>query len=110
MATRFGDVGVDLPMRCRPANPAPHGLETFSHFAKSRINVKPAPGRHDKLDRTGGLMPQRVLITAGGSGIGRAIAGAFAANGAQVWVADIDKAALETCPDDWGRDALDVAD
>ena len=55
-------------------------------------------------------MPQRVLITAGGSGIGRAIAGAFAADGAQVWVVDIDKAVLESCPDDWGRDALDVAD
>lgn len=55
-------------------------------------------------------MPQRVLITAGASGIGRAVAEAFAAEGAQVWVADIDEAALGTCPADWGRDALDVAD
>jgi hypothetical protein len=55
-------------------------------------------------------MPQRVLITAGAGGIGRAMADAFAANGAQVWVADIDKGALETCPAEWGRDALDVAD
>jgi len=55
-------------------------------------------------------MPQRVLITAGASGIGRAMADAFAANGAQVWVADIDKVALGTCPADWERDALDVAD
>jgi NAD(P)-dependent dehydrogenase (short-subunit alcohol dehydrogenase family) len=55
-------------------------------------------------------MPQRVLITAGASGIGRAMADAFAANDAQVWVADIDKGALETCPPEWGRDALDVAD
>ena len=55
-------------------------------------------------------MPQRVLITAGASGIGRAVAEAFAAKGAQVWVADIDEAALGTCPEDWGRDALDVAD
>lgn len=55
-------------------------------------------------------MPQRVLITAGASGIGRAMADAFAANGAQVWVADIDEAALATCPADWGCDALDVAD
>jgi len=55
-------------------------------------------------------MPQRVLITAGASGIGRAMAEAFAAEGAQVWVADIDKAALGTCPADWERDVLDVAD
>jgi len=55
-------------------------------------------------------MPQRVLITAGASGIGRAMAGAFAANGAQVWVADIDEVALGTCPVGWERDALDVAD
>ena len=55
-------------------------------------------------------MSLRVLITAGASGIGRAMADAFAANGAQVWVADIDKVALETCPAEWGRDALDVAD
>ena len=43
-------------------------------------------------------MAQRVLITAGASGIGRAIAEAFAADGARVWVADIDEAALATCP------------
>jgi NAD(P)-dependent dehydrogenase (short-subunit alcohol dehydrogenase family) len=55
-------------------------------------------------------MPQRVLITAGASGIGRAIAEAFAAQGAQIWVADIDPAALATCPVDWGRETLDVAD
>lgn len=55
-------------------------------------------------------MVQRVLITAGASGIGRAIAEAFAATSAKVWVADVDAAALGTCPDDWRRDALDVAD
>ena len=55
-------------------------------------------------------MPQRILITAGASGIGRAVAEAFAAEGAQVWVADIDETALGTCPAEWGRDALDVAD
>lgn len=55
-------------------------------------------------------MPQRVLITAGASGIGRAVAEAFAAEGAQVWVVDIDEGALGTCPAEWGRDALDVAD
>jgi NAD(P)-dependent dehydrogenase (short-subunit alcohol dehydrogenase family) len=55
-------------------------------------------------------MLQRILITAGASGIGRAVAAAFAAEGAQVWVADVDDAALGTCPAEWGRDALDVAD
>ena len=40
-------------------------------------------------------MGQPVLVTAGAGGIGLAIARAFAAGGAQVLVADIDKAALE---------------
>jgi NAD(P)-dependent dehydrogenase (short-subunit alcohol dehydrogenase family) len=39
-------------------------------------------------------MPQRVLITAGASGIGREFARAFAANGAKVFVCDIDDTAL----------------
>jgi NAD(P)-dependent dehydrogenase (short-subunit alcohol dehydrogenase family) len=39
-------------------------------------------------------MNQRVLVTAGAAGIGLAIARAFAATGAQVFVADIDAAAL----------------
>lgn len=39
---------------------------------------------------------QRVLITAGASGIGRAMAHAFAQNGASVAVIDIDEAALKT--------------
>lgn len=40
-------------------------------------------------------MSQRVLITAGASGIGREIARAFAAGGARLFVCDIDDAALE---------------
>lgn len=39
-------------------------------------------------------MAQRVLVTAGASGIGREIARAFAANGARVCVCDIDTVAL----------------
>jgi NAD(P)-dependent dehydrogenase (short-subunit alcohol dehydrogenase family) len=39
-------------------------------------------------------MPQRVLITAGASGIGREFARAFAANGAKVFVCDIDTKSL----------------
>ncbi len=55
-------------------------------------------------------MSQRVLITAGASGVGRAMAEAFAARGARVWVADVDGSALNTCPDGWGRSRVDVAD
>ena len=40
-------------------------------------------------------MSQKVLITAGGSGIGFATASAFAAAGAKVFVCDIDSQALE---------------
>lgn len=53
---------------------------------------------------------RHVLITAGASGIGWAMAEAFAARGDRVWVADMDAAALETCPADWQRRQLDVTD
>ena len=56
------------------------------------------------------MMQQRVLITAGASGIGAAIAGAFAASGASVWVADVDAAALAARPSGWRGECLDVAD
>ncbi len=39
-------------------------------------------------------MPQRVLITAGAAGIGREFARTFAANGAKVFVCDIDEKSL----------------
>jgi len=55
-------------------------------------------------------MSQRVLITAGASGVGRAMAEAFDAVGARVWVADVDAAALNTCPSHWGQSCLDVTD
>ena len=44
-------------------------------------------------------MSQRVLITAGASGIGLVMAKTFAATGAEVWVTDVDPAALETVPE-----------
>ena len=40
------------------------------------------------------LSPLRVVVTAGASGIGRAIAEAFDASGARVRICDIDGAAL----------------
>lgn len=52
----------------------------------------------------------RVLITAGAAGIGRAMADAFAAAGARVWVTDVDETALTACPAGWGRTLLDVRD
>lgn len=55
-------------------------------------------------------MGQRVLITAGASGIGLAMARAFEAAGADIWVADADAQALADCPAGWQRDALDVSD
>jgi len=55
-------------------------------------------------------MSQRVLVTAGASGVGRAVAEAFAERGARVWVADISAEALASCPGDWGKSQLSVAD
>lgn len=62
-----------------------------------------------KAAARGGHM-QKVLITAGASGIGRAMAEAFAAAGAEIWVVDSDPAALAGCPENWMRDSLDVTD
>ena len=50
----------------------------------------------------------RVLITAGASGIGRAMAEAFEASGYEVWITDVDKAALQTVPSHWHACAADV--
>ena len=55
-------------------------------------------------------MTQRVLITAGASGIGRAMGEAFAATGAQVWVTDVDARALAALPDAWRRAQVDASD
>jgi NAD(P)-dependent dehydrogenase (short-subunit alcohol dehydrogenase family) len=37
-----------------------------------------------------GIAGKRVLVTAGGAGIGGAIAAAFLSGGARVWICDID--------------------
>ena len=55
-------------------------------------------------------MSGRVLITAGASGVGRAMAEAFDAAGAQVWVADMDAVALADCPAHWKQSQVDVAE
>lgn len=55
-------------------------------------------------------MTQRILITAGASGVGRAVAEAFAETGAEVWIADLDETALSECPETWQKTRLDVSD
>ena len=55
-------------------------------------------------------MRQRVLITAGGAGIGRAMANAFADRGADVWVTDVDADVLADCPLNWQVSAVSAAD
>ena len=56
------------------------------------------------------MSEQRVLITAGAAGIGRAMAEAFDAAGARVWVTDVDADGLAACPTSWGRTPADVSD
>lgn len=53
---------------------------------------------------------RRVLITAGASGIGLAMASAFEAAGYQIWVADMDRTSLSRCPEDWNRSQGDISD
>lgn len=52
----------------------------------------------------------KVLITAGGSGIGHAMGEAFAAKGYEVWVTDVDGEALDNCPKDWITHRVDASD
>ena len=52
----------------------------------------------------------RVLITGGGAGIGRAMGEAFAEAGHEVWVTDVDAAALDACPATWHRRQASAAD
>ena len=53
---------------------------------------------------------KRVLITAGAAGIGRAMGEAFDAAGYEVWVTDVDAAALATCPNSWHGHCASAAD
>lgn len=55
-------------------------------------------------------MTQRVLITAGAGGIGRVIAESYAAQGAQVFVCDIDAAAVADLPAGITGQVVDVTD
>jgi NAD(P)-dependent dehydrogenase (short-subunit alcohol dehydrogenase family) len=52
----------------------------------------------------------RVLVTAGASGIGRAMADAFSDTGADIWVTDIDADALVALPAAWKKSLVDVTD
>jgi NAD(P)-dependent dehydrogenase (short-subunit alcohol dehydrogenase family) len=52
----------------------------------------------------------KVLITAGASGIGRAMGNAFAQGGADVWVTDVNAEALATVPAAWRATCVDVSD
>ncbi|MET4538410.1 NAD(P)-dependent dehydrogenase (short-subunit alcohol dehydrogenase family) [Arthrobacter bambusae] len=61
-------------------------------------------------ERTAAKMPQKILVTAGASGIGRAIAAAFTAEGAAVHVADIDGGAIERLKHDHPSISATVAD
>jgi NAD(P)-dependent dehydrogenase (short-subunit alcohol dehydrogenase family) len=51
----------------------------------------------------------RVLITAGGAGIGRAMAEGFDAAGFDVWVTDVDADALSSAPATWTTTCLDAS-
>ncbi|MFZ6764904.1 SDR family oxidoreductase [Pseudoroseomonas sp. WGS1072] len=57
-----------------------------------------------------GIEGLRVLVTAGAAGIGRAVAEAFAEEGAKVFTCDLDEAGLATLPAGIGHRRADVAD
>ena len=55
-------------------------------------------------------MSRNVLITAGASGIGKAMAMTFEVNGDNVWIADSNKKQLDNCPKEWKKSHTDVRD
>ena len=52
---------------------------------------------------------KRVLVTAGGSGVGHAMATGFDAAGFDVWVTDVDEAALAAVPSNWSAVRCDAS-
>ena len=55
-------------------------------------------------------MPRNVLITAGASGIGKAMAESFEVNGDNIWIADSNKEQLNNCSKKWKKSHTDVRD
>ena len=55
-------------------------------------------------------MPRNVLINAGASGIGKAMAMTFEVNGDNIWIADNNKEQLNNCPEDWKKSHTYVRD
>ena len=55
-------------------------------------------------------MSRKVLITAGASGIGKAMAKTFEFNGDNVWIADSNKEQLDNYPKEWKKSHNDVHD
>ena len=53
---------------------------------------------------------KRVLITAGASGIGEAMAHAFELEGSKVWITDINPDYLNNCPQSWEKTHVDSSD
>ena len=53
---------------------------------------------------------QKVLITAGASGIGYALAERFYAADYKVWIIDVSEKDLKKCPKDWEQSNIDVCD
>ncbi len=88
----------------KPAAPAsPPDAVRDKVEAHGRRPCRPAPPRRCPLT-------QRVVITAGASGIGLAMATAFADTGAQVWVTDVDAAAVAALPEEIRGTVVDAAD
>lgn len=66
-----------------------------------------------KADLAGGIKGQRVLITAGAAGIGRAIAERLSRHGARIFICDVDERALDAFGRDFaaaGRIRADVSE
>ena len=55
-------------------------------------------------------MSCNVLIAAGASGIGKAMAKAYEVNGDNVWIADSNKEQLYNCPKKWKKSHTDARD